>query len=664
MPAVRSNVFLPLLTASALFASAASATPSPLDHPLHRLAAHEHPDRILREALGPVLYAKTQKGIRPPLPTGTSTMDCEHAKHDITLDASTGATNAYMDLRIRGKGGSVSRVGMSYDDGLVVGTVTSPGRTVNVQQATFAPVGVAYLDISPPIAAGESATIHVEYQGTLGCTPRESGSLVCAKGRDFSYFAHQSVIPFLFDPAQPYDTALDAMTRDIVMRVPADTDVVATGEKVSESISGATKISTWSIGQPLSRTLGLYVFAGQLGMKSVPGRSVPTTLIFPAPEQSVDGRLAGWSSPVLGFVEQFAGRALPFSRSLSLVRLPKDLGDPGTATFGMTLLSEMYADAGNLMHEETWAHENAHLFWGILVPERDGAESRMLSEGLATLTEIEYSYARHFKDQDHDLYLARRFVPIGLDLKSVAAKLPAIVLAPGKDPPDDPRTPVYTLWAYYKTAATLDHLRVTVGDDLFAKSLAAYVNRCMYVGCRPDDFRSVIEQVTKRDLRPFFARWVNGTSRPTVTIAFAPVPGGAEVDFTKDDEEPMTLELWIRAEDGALLKQRVDLEGASTRIRLDVPAGVRSVAASPRHDLLVDAQSAVLGDLDFDGESDGFDVLRCSRLAGRAYTPLAGTGLWIVDEQFDPRCDLDGNNKIDDADFERLAETFGTLRAQ
>jgi hypothetical protein len=659
--AVRSFVFLPILAAFAATAADASASPS-LDHPLHQLAAREHPDRILEGALGRAFLSPTGKKIRPPLPTAASTLDCEHAKHDVTLDAATGATTASMDLRVRAKGGSLVSVGLSFDQGLVLGNVTVPGRTVAVNQADYAPITVAYLDISPAIPAGETATIHIEYQGTLSCAPDKAGEIICAKGRDFSYFAHQSVIPYLFDPQQPYDTTMDAMTREIVMRVPAADDVIATGEKTSEEILGGTKISTWTIGQPLSRALGLYVFAGQLGLKPVGGRSVPTTLIFPAPEQSVDGRLASWSAPVLDFVEGIAGTKLPFSKSMSLVRLPKDLGDPGTATFGMTLLSEMYADAGPVMHEETWAHENSHLFWGILVPERDAFESKLLSEGLATLTEIEYTYARHFAAQDHDLYLARRFVPIGLELRSVAEQLPPILLAPGATIPANQRTPLWTLWAYYKTAATLDHLRATIGDDAFTKVLAEYVNRCQYVGCRPDDFRSVVESVTKKDLRPFFARWVNASSRPHVTIAFAPVPGGAEVDISKPDDDPMTLELWVRAEDGVLTKQRVDLAGQSTRIRLDVAAGVRSVAASPRHDLMVDAQSAVDGDIDFDGETDGFDILRCSRLSGRSYTPLAGTGLWLVDEPFDPRCDRNGDNKIDDADFELLGETFGTLR--
>jgi hypothetical protein len=390
---------------------------------------------------------------------------------------------------------------------------------------------------------------------------------------------------------------------------------------------------------------------------------VPTTLVFPAPEQEVDQQLTSWSSPVLDFIEQAAGGPLPFQRSLSLVRLPSDVGDPGTATFGMTLLSDSYTRVGALMHEETWAHENSHLFWGIVVPETDSSESRLMSEGMATLTEIDYSFSRHFSGEDRDSYLARRFVPIGLDLRSVGKSLPSIQLAPGATLPDGFRTGLYTLWAYYKTSATLDHLRATIGDDVFARGLGEYMGRCSFVGCRPDDLRVVMEHASGKDLEPFFARWVTGTSRPEVAIAFEPTgDDGAEAVLTKQDDIPMTLELFVRLEDGGIVKRRVELGPKTTRVRIDAPGRVRSVSANPRHDVLVDARSAIAGDLDFDGETDGFDVLRCTRLVGRKYESTGAIGLWNAEETFDPRCDRDGDFDIDDDDIADLAESFGSLR--
>ena len=673
-----SRHLLKLTALGALLAPAvASAAPSRVTQEVtvtgeHPLLSFVESERAPGQFIARVLSGEHTGVPRPAAALGThvvSALDCEHANHDIQLDPRTGKTVARLDLRIRASGHTLASVGLSMDQGLAIGTVTADGRTVVASESIFEPTRIVQLTLSPALKPGESTVVHVPYAGTLVCgTYPEGGGILCTKGDDFSYFAHQSVIPYVFDPEDPQGAKLDAMTRDIVLRVPSDADVIATGERVSESIDNGLKISTWTIDKPLSRSLGMYVFAGKLGMKTVPGRSVPTTFVFPNPELPVDGRLVSWSSGVLDFVEQSGGGLLPFQRSLTLVRLPSNVADPGTATFGMTLLSDSYARAGDLLHEETWAHENSHLFWGIVVPEASSAESRMMSEGLATLSQIDYSWSRHFSSVDRDTYLARRFVPIGLDLRTQGKELAPITLGENDAPPDNSRTSLYTLWAYYKTSATLDHLRVTVGDEVFARGLAEYVKKCSYVGCRPDDFRAVLEKTTGKDLTTFFDRWVTSTTRPPISIGFEPVEGGANIELSKADDLPMTLELWLRVDDagqgrsGRLVKQRVDLAGRTTKVHVETGAWVRSVRTSPRHDVLVDARSALDGDLDFDGETDGNDLLRCTPLVGKAYKSTSAIGLWNVDEHFDPRCDVNGDLRIDEEDIATIAQSFGKLR--
>ena len=634
-------------------------------HPLLRLVENERgPQLFVRKVMaGGALGHAANAILTTAPPPSPSSLDCVHAKHDIQLDPSTGATVAHLDLELRAQGHALSAVGLSFDEGLLLGAVSADGRTVTVDDEDHSPQRMVQITLSPPLRPGESTVVHVSYAGTLACgTYAEGGGIVCTKGDEFSYFGHESVIPFVFDPAVPQGADLDAMTRDIVLRVPAGVDVIATGEKVGETNDGTTTVSTWTIDHPLSRALGMYVFAGKLGLKPVPGRTVPTTFVFPNPELPVDDRLVSWSAGVLDFVEKVGGGPLPFQRSMTLVRLPAEVGDPGTATFGMTLLSDSYARAGDLMHEETWAHENSHLFWGIVVPETSSDESRMMSEGLAVLSELDYTWSHHFASMDRETYLARRFIPIGLDLRTQGQDLPSVQLRVGETHPDGLRTSQYMLWAYYKTSATLDHLRVSVGEEAFARALTEYVKQCRYVGCRPDDLRTVLERTTGENLTPFFDRWVNATSRPRVNIAFEPVDGGAEFELTKVDSDPMTLELWLGLDDGQLVKRRVALGGRSTKVQIATGAWVRTVRASPRHDVLVDARSSVSHDLDFDGEVDGIDLLRCTPLVGKSYTSTSAVGLFDVDERFDPRCDVNGDLTIDDDDITAIASSFGTMR--
>jgi hypothetical protein len=633
-------------------------------HLLHRLVERERSPLIarsdmLRSILVPRRVPRPRKFLSAP-----SSMDCEHARHDITLDPMTGATKGTFELRVRAVGAALEMISFALDEGLEVESVEATGRKALPATRVFAPTRVVQVTLAPPLEPGTTTVLTVPYSGNLSCAPAENGAVVCSKGDGFSYFAQQSIFPFVFDPESPESFSLDGLTRDLVLRVPAALDVVATGQKVSEIIDGPTKISTWSIDKPLSRVVGLYALVGKLGQKRVEGRSVPTTYVFPTPEKAIDEELVSWSAPALDFVEKVAGTNLPFDRGLSLVRLPQTIGDPGTATFGMTLLSDSYMKMGNLMYEETWAHENAHLFWGIVVPEADSLESRLMSEGMATLSELDYTYARHFASEDRDLYLARRFLPMGLDIRATEGELPPVQIPWGTPVPHEFRTQRYTLWAYYKSAAALDHLRVMLGEDVFSNVLSTYVARCSFVGCRPDALRAIATEKSGKDMQPFFDRWITGSEFPRVLVGFTPVSGGADLELTKPDERPMTLELWLGLADGTRVKHRVDLERRTSRLHLDTPATVLSVQANPRHDLLVDVRSAVEGDLDFDGETDGFDVLRCARLVGRSYASTGAVGLWNLEETFDTRCDVNGDLRIDDEDLALVTAQFGRLRAR
>ncbi len=643
--------------------AAAIASPSPdASQLLQQLVESERAPIVLgEEILGSNVVGAPIP--RPPLALAdSSALDCVHAVHDITVDPATGVTTGSIELRVKAVGEPLRSVGFVIDDGLRPGDVEATGRDVSVVDAVFKPTRVVRIDFTRRLAPGEETVVTMQYSGTLSCGAPSSGPALCSKNKTFSYFAHKSIFPYIFDPEAPASVVLDGLTRDIVIRAPAAHDIVVTGQKVSEVRQGRMKVTRWSIDKPLSRTVGLYALVGDLGVEKVSGRNVPTTFVYPAPRTAFDDELVSWSAPALDFVEKASGAMLPFDRSLTLVRLPKALGDPGTATFGMTLLSDSYASSGKLMYEETWAHENTHLFWGITVPETDPNESRLMSEGMATLTQVDYSYGRHFSSEDRDLYLARRFAPMGLDLRLNGSDLPPPVAVPGTKVPTDFRASRYTLWAYFRTALALDHLRVTLGEDTFADVLRAYDRRCRYVGCRPDVLRVVASETTGKDMSPFFARWVTANERPRVVIGFEPVASGAEVELTKADNRPMTLALWLGLADGSRLERRVDLGGRTTRVHLDAPSPVVEVSTNPRHEVLVDVRSAVEGDVDFDGETDGFDILRCARLVGQKYATKGASGLWNVGETFDPRCDVDDNLSIDEDDLAQLAEKFGKLR--
>jgi len=86
--------------------------------------------------------------------------------------------------------------------------------------------------------------------------------------------------------------------------------------------------------------------------------------------------------------------------------------------------------------------------------------------------------------------------------------------------------------SYDKAAYVLHMLRHVLGDNDFFGALAEY--RSQYAGrsATTDDFRLVCEQVSGKNLEPFFSDWIFGTLFPRYTFGFysKPEAGGYRVD--------------------------------------------------------------------------------------------------------------------------------------
>jgi hypothetical protein len=103
------------------------------------------------------------------------------------------------------------------------------------------------------------------------------------------------------------------------------------------------------------------------------------------------------------------------------------LGDDGYNTQNMILLSDMHAGWGDVLFEEAWAHELAHLFWGETVTPHDAPRTGVSSEGMAVLLQHDYGVAKHHAGEDRDLVLARRNREAELLSRYVVSALPPLV---------------------------------------------------------------------------------------------------------------------------------------------------------------------------------------------------------------------------------------------
>ena len=521
--------------------------------------------------------------------------------------------------------------------------------------------------ISPPLATGEVRDVTIDYSGVVQCKPSAGSSMsdYCSKGPPLGVMMEASALPSLVDQDSLGGYNVWSAKRTLTLHMPSGVDVVAAGEKTQDTDDGKTHTTRWEV--PGYHTAGPYlILFGDLASTAVANTNPATTVFTPTSLPAWQGEMGTWMTSILPFLDQQTGAQLPF-KQLQVMKLPSGWTLPGTAGDSFVLLAENYGNYGAEYFEETLAHETSHEWWGILVAPTDLNKTRWLTEGLATLTQIDYSSAKFAGGLDRDSYLARRYNEHAMILRYMAdPSLPPLVAPSAQVVPQDPIQT--TIWAYIRSSATLDHLRVLIGEDAFAQSLRDYVKQCTKAHCDTADFQQILETKGGKDLSSVFATFVYDTPAIAPTLNFAQAKSGEGVKLTVVSEgvaQTLSLELVITYQDGSKEKRQVDLPG-SGQLELQVKQPVLAVRPNPRHDAVVWSRPAQAGDVDFDQEVDGLDVIHCAFRQGKTSGTGApgGEGAWRLDLDFDPRCDQNDDGTLGGADLQVQLDNFATLRQE
>lgn len=580
---------------------------------------------------------------------------------DVTLDPVTGATTGKLVMTIEATSGTVDTLYLYFDEGMSITTAEAGTTTVGVYDQVSPPLSYNMLTFTPPIPAGQTVTLTVDYGGTLKCGGTSGfGNSFCTLEEPMGLLMEGSALPLIVDQGGLGGYNVWGAKRALTFRLPSGTNVVASGDKVTDDDDGTTHVTRWET--PGYHTAGphMALLASPFSTLAVPG-TAPLTSVHALPSASTSqANMASWMPKILSFLDQQAGAPLPFP-ALDIVHLPPDWVLPGTASHGLVLLSENYGQSSLAYFEETLAHETAHEWWGILINPTDGMHTRWLTEGLATLSQVDYA-AQHLRGSASlDVYLERRFNEHSQIVRYLAQDLPPLV-SPTEDPPDDDVQS--TIWAYLRSSATLDHLRVLVGPDAFATALKNWVAQCAMQHCDTTDFRNILEDASGLDLESVFQHWVYDSPYPAPVLDFQSTDSNVTI-ATSGIEHEIPLRVILGYADGTEETRLVTLSpGAPLALATD--RRVRSVRPHPRHDAVIWSRSAQSGDVTFDREVDGLDVILCAHSSGRSAGPqdIGGEGIWRHDLDFNVRCDPNGDGSVDDGDLAAQLDAFATLTAE
>ena len=288
------------------------------------------------------------------------------------------------------------------------------------------------------------------------------------------------------------DTPKDRATYTFLITVPKPFEVVANGRLVETIDNENTTTFRWEAIDPMSSYLTT-INVGKFDEFNQTGpHDLPITVYYP---EGNDALLEGFvrQPAIIAYFEEVFG-PYPFETYGSVVvdtNLSIAMESQTMSVYGKTLVDEL-----------TIAHEIAHQWFGDSITVQDSRDI-WLHEGFAVYAEalwIEHAEGVEARDE-----LIRNFFA-----KIRLAKNPY-------SPPGDPQPD--NLWnpgIYYWGAVALHSLREEIGDDAFFESLRAYYERHKGGNVTTEDFVSICEETSGKNLGEFFEVWLYGKEMPTV----------------------------------------------------------------------------------------------------------------------------------------------------
>ena len=282
--------------------------------------------------------------------------------------------------------------------------------------------------------------------------------------------------------------------------VPADMVVVGTGTVISTTLPQDGFKAIQFAGGP--RREFMLILSPHFQSASLDACGATVTSYF-LPPDGVTGQAAlQYAAAALRIYCEHFG-PYPY-RDMAVVSAPLryfGMEYPGVNLIGIDLYRAMRSDLEFLV-----AHEVAHQWWYNMVGS-DPVSIAWLDEGLAEYSTYTY-YAARYGTPTADARVERRWVipyryavDKGLD---VAVNQPLS----GFDASN------YETMVYAKAALFFHAVRTDLGDEVYEKVLAEYLDRYRWGVAIPADFLAVAQQVSGRDLGGLYTQWILTPAEP------------------------------------------------------------------------------------------------------------------------------------------------------
>ncbi len=453
-------------------------------------------------------------------------------------------------------------------------TVNAPAASVTFIQDQ---VGVSDLgpsvriDLGEEVEAGTPVTLRFKYSGVL--VTAQGGPLLAKRlayigNRDGYLMYAARWFPF-------HDYAADKATSDITINLPgdfqmvgySDVPVVKTGGKYRFVRSQPSLVGNFAYAKYIPRTLRFGDYELQFYTKVG------------------DDQLTSNYGEIIGRALQYYTKeygAPDMGKTLRIVQIDDDSLEFYSQD-GMIFMADRLFERARPVTAERLQREVALQWWGLTVGLKS-FDDAWLSQGLA-----EYSA---FSLRESQLTgaeldsLRRELLEKALTFEQTAslARTPSVL---------DDQSTAYQYIMYSKGAFVYKLLRDTLGEQKFQQLLKTFLQKYRGKNASIYDFEELAAQIYGKELRYFFARWVEGTGVPEFTADYQIIRTRGGKFITRGtvkqnyDNLRLPLELLLRAEGESQIKTtKVFIEDASADFNIESDGKPLDVVIDPDYKML------------------------------------------------------------------------------
>lgn len=452
-------------------------------------------------ATKPAMPAYSATSSEVDIPDPRESYDAIHYDLKLTLDPAFERIAGELTMRLEASD-PISTVVLDLGETLAVDSAACNGVTCSFDRVSSDQVEIT---LPTAIAAGESETLLVRYEGTPG--PAFFGG--------FEFFTNHGQepddFPIVSSLSQPdrarnwwpcKDLMTDKATVSLTLTAPTGFVIAGNGNRMREEVDGDTVLTTWATSYPIATYLVSFAATNYVRWdemyKAADGDSLPLVFFaYPEDEEEARADFAITGDALDAFENHFGpypfrDRSIGWEK-LGVAEFPWSSG----AMEHQTCIS--YGDGfitGDNRNDWALAHEISHQWWGDSVTPTT-MDDIWLNEGFATYCEALFAEWRGGVPAYRN-WMRRLW-------KSANAEFPGTVVRP---------THPFNSTVYRKGAWVLHMLRGILGDDEFFEAMNEYYSRYQYGNAGTPDFIRAVEETAGEDLRWFFYPWLYGTGRP------------------------------------------------------------------------------------------------------------------------------------------------------